>query len=88
MFYRLHHVISPSHAFYSYTHDLAFKCLFLIWIYLYTHTHTYLCTPLSIHLNICWGVSDSPELACSGSEGSIEAEPSTEDQAYPSAQAD
>ena len=34
-----------------------------------------------------WGASDSPGLACSGSEAWIEVEPSTEDQVYLSAQA-
>jgi len=46
----------------------------------------YLYIALGIHLNIRWGVSISPELACSGSETQIEVEPSTEDQAYLSEQ--
>ena len=53
-----------------------------------THAYTYLYMTLGFYLHICWGVSDSPELACSGSEAWIEVEPSTEDQAYFSEQAD
>jgi len=80
------HFISPSHAYYTCTPDTAFDYYYCLVIS--TPTYTYLCTTLGIHLNICWGVSDSLKLACSGSEAWIEAEPSTEDQAYLSAQAD
>jgi len=66
------------------THVTAFDACLLIWI-IYTHV---LYTSLGMHLNICWGVSDSPGLACSGSEAWIEVEPSTENQAYLSEQAD
>jgi len=38
--------------------------------------------PLGIHLPTHWGVSVSPELACSDSEAWIEVEPSAKDQAY------
>ena len=74
------------HAYYFCTFDTAFDACFLIRIYQYTYT--YLCTPLGINLNTHWGVSDSPELACSGSEAWIEVEPSTEVQACLSEQAD
>ena len=73
MLYRLHHVI-PPHILISHVHATQLLTLFLIWIYLYK--------PLGFHLNICWGVSDSPGLACSGPEAWIEVEPSTKDQAY------
>ena len=77
MLYLLHHVM---------TRHTAFDACLLIWIYLYTYTYLY--TPLDIHLNIYWGVFDSSELACSGSEAWIEVEPSTKGQAYLSKQAD
>jgi len=76
----------PSHAYYSCTRDTAFDAYLPIWIYQYIYTYLYM--PLGIHLNICWGVSDSPGLVCSGSEAWIEVEPSTEDQTYLSEQAD
>jgi len=44
--------------------------------------------PLGCNLNICLGGSDSLEFVCSGSEAWIEVEPSTEDQAFLSEQAD
>jgi len=77
--------MSPSHAYYTCTLT---QSLMLITVWLYQHTYTYLCMILDIHLNICWGVSDSPKLACSASKVWIKVEPSTEDQAYLSAQAD
>jgi len=77
----------PSlHAYYVRTYDTAFDAYFLIRIY--RSTCTYLCTPLGFHLATRWGVSDSLELACSDSEAWIEVEPSAEDQAYLSKQAD
>ena len=63
-----------------------FDAYLLICIYQYTCTYLYM--PLGIHLSIRWGVSDSSRLACSGSEAWMEVEPSTEDQAYLSEQAD
>ena len=77
----------PSlHVYYVCTHGIAFNACFLIWIYRYTCT--YLCTPLSIYLATCWGVSDSLGLACSDSEAWIEVEPFAEDQVYLSEQVD
>ena len=77
----------PSlHAYYIRTHDTTFDACFLIQIYRYTWT--YLCTPLGIHLVTRWGVSDSLGLACLDSKAWIEVEPSAEDQAYLSEQAD
>ena len=86
MLYHLHHVVPPSNAYYSCTRDTTFDAWLLILIYLYTYTYLY--TPLGFNLNICWGVSDSPRLSCSGSEVWIEVEPSTKDQAYLSEQAE
>ena len=73
MLYTLHHVMPPSHAYYSCTRDTAFDAYLPIWIYQYIYTYLYM--PLGIHLNICWGVSDSPGLAYSGSEARIEVYP-------------
>ena len=58
MLYCLHHVMPPSHAYYSCTRDTTFVACLLIWIYQYTCIYLYM--PLGIHLNIHWGVSDSP----------------------------
>ena len=74
------------HAYNVCTHDTAFDTCVLIRIYRYTYT--YLCTPVSIHRATRWGVSDSPEFACLDSKVWIEVEPSAEDQAYLSEQAD
>jgi len=65
------------HACYAYTHHMAFDACFLIQIYRYTFT--YLCTLLGIHLATRWRDSDSPGLACSGSEVWIEVELSAKD---------
>ena len=64
MLYRLHYVMLPLHAYYSCTRVTAFDACLLI----YQYTYSSLFTSLGIHLNIRWGVSDSPRLACSGSE--------------------
>ena len=73
------------HACYAYSQHTAFDACFLIQIY--RCTCTYLCTPLGIHLDTRRGVSDSPGLACSGSDAWIEVDPYAEDQAYLSEQA-
>ena len=86
MFNYFHQYMPLLHAYYFCTFDPTFDACFLIHIYRYTCI--YLCTPLGIHLDTHWKVSDSPGLACSDSEAWIEVEPSTEDQAYLSAQAD
>jgi len=66
MFNYFHQYMPLLHAYYFYTFDTAFNACFLIQIYRYTCT--YLCTSLGFNLSTHWGVSNSPELACSGSE--------------------
>ena len=76
--------ISSIYAFVAWILFLHTRHSFLMYAYWFgfinTHvliqdTCTYLYTSLGIHLNICWGVSDSPGLACSGDEAWIEVDP-------------
>ena len=63
MLSRFHQFMPSSPACYFCTLDTAFDACLLIQVYRYRCT--YLCTPLGIHLDTRWGVSDSLGPACS-----------------------